>query len=51
MSDPVLLFDLDDTLLDDTAVKAYYLPKLFTTYETLMHHDFEIFKKHWITVF
>jgi len=49
MNNPVLLFDLDDTLLDHSATKAYYLPKLVTTYETLLHNDFEIFKKRWIT--
>lgn len=47
MTEPVLIFDLDDTLLDDSAAKAYYLPKLYKRHQALINHDFNTFKTRW----
>lgn len=45
----ILLFDLDNTLLDDQATKRYYLPMLFNDFEPLIKSDFNTFRDKWIS--
>jgi len=42
-----LIFDLDDTLLDDRKTKAYYLPKLYEAYTNDIGYSFEKFSEMW----
>jgi len=43
-----LFFDLDDTLLDDSKSKDYYLPKLYKEFHAFIERDYESFKDSWI---
>jgi putative hydrolase of the HAD superfamily len=45
----ILLFDLDDTLLDDRSTKNYYLPRLFEDYRSLILYDYQTFANTWIS--
>lgn len=41
------LFDLDDTIIDDSKTKEYYLPELFKDYKIFINRTFEEFSKNW----
>jgi hypothetical protein len=44
-----LLFDLDDTLLNDRATKDYYLPMLYRDFNHFINSGFKTFSKRWIS--
>ncbi|MCX7985239.1 MAG: HAD family hydrolase [Bacteroidetes bacterium] len=43
----VFLFDLDNTLLDDNAAQAYYLPLLYSRFKEYIHCSEMEFRKRW----
>ncbi len=45
----ILLFDLDNTLLDDRSTKKYYLPKLYYDFKHLINDDLNTFSENWIS--
>ena len=45
----ILLFDLDNTLLDDQVTKRYYLPMLFKDFNHIIKSDFSTFQDKWIS--
>ncbi len=44
---PVILFDLDDTLLDDLAAKQYYMPRLYDACREHIRREREEFYSAW----
>lgn len=42
-----ILFDLDDTLLDDLAAKNHYMPKLYSHFKILIQHEESVFFTRW----
>lgn len=42
-----ILFDLDDTLLDDLAAKNHYMPKLYLHFQNVIKHEEKVFFRKW----